>query len=252
MRIISTGNVGIGTNDPKALLHVTGKTIINSGLMAIPSDGLYGSDGERMRKNVNIGIGTNDPKTLLQIKGTNPVLTIMGQGNLGAKSQINLSTFDVGDNQSNCSIIATDNENFGATFQINQKTSGAIRNTQFTSLYINTSGGVGIGTTTPEVKLDVNGSLLVRAAALNSGGTSGVFFRNGYTASNYYNCSILTYDHDVDVCSDGLSINAWDGVSFCTGSNTRNERMRITNGGLIGAANTNPQSMLHFLETVRF
>jgi hypothetical protein len=114
-------------------------------------------------------------KTLLQIKGTDPVLTIICQGNVGAKSQINLSTFDVGDNQSNCSIIATDNGNFGATFQINQKTSGAITNTQFTSLFINASGDVGIGTVSPEVKLDANGGLLVRAAALNSGGTSGVF-----------------------------------------------------------------------------
>ncbi len=28
-----------------------------------------------------------------------------------------------------------------------------------------------------------------------------------------------------------MSINAWDGISFCTGSNTRYERMRITSDG---------------------
>ena len=54
------------------------------------------------------------------------------------------------------------------------------------------------------------------------------FFRSGYNA---YNCSILTYDHLGDGFCDGLSINGWDGISFCTGSNARQERMRITNAG---------------------
>jgi hypothetical protein len=81
---------------------------------------------------------------------------------------------------------------------------------------------------------------LVRAAALNSGGKSGVFFRNGYTTSNYYNCSILTHDHNADGWSDGLSINGWNGISFCTGSNTRNERTRINSSGNVRIQNTSP------------
>jgi hypothetical protein len=100
-------------------------------------------------------------------------------------------------------------------------------------LRIISTGGVGIGTGSTEVKLDVNGSLLVRAAALNSGGTTGVFFSNGITTSNDYTCGILTYDYNTDGWSDGLSINGWDGVSFCAGSHTRNERMRINNYGYV-------------------
>ena len=42
------GNVGIGTNDPKALLHVTGKTLIHNGLLATPTNGTYGNDGTRL------------------------------------------------------------------------------------------------------------------------------------------------------------------------------------------------------------
>jgi hypothetical protein len=36
----TSGNVGIGTTDPKTLLHVTGKTLIHHGLTAAPTNGL--------------------------------------------------------------------------------------------------------------------------------------------------------------------------------------------------------------------
>ncbi len=94
----------------------------------------------------------------------------------------------------------------------------------------------------------VNSELLnINAADWSSGGTKGIIFRNGHETpnSNNYNCSILTYDHDANGFCDGLSINGWDGISFCTGSNTRSERMKITSAGRVGIANVTPQSMLH-------
>ena len=72
------------------------------------------------------------------------------------------------------------------------------------------------------------GKVHINAAEWSSGGTKGIFFRSGYAD---YNCSIMTYDHLGDGFCDGISINAWDGISFCTGSNARQERMRITNAG---------------------
>ena len=37
---------------------------------------------------------------------------------------------------------------------------------------------------------------------------------------------------------NGLSINGWDGISFCTNANTRNERMRIDKDGNVNIGTT--------------
>ena len=77
----------------------------------------------------------------------------------------------------------------------------------------------------PTEALEVNGSIVC------SGFTDeeGIFFRSGFSSSNKYNVSILAKDHNGST-PDGLSINGYDGITFCTGANTRNEVVRI-NGG---------------------
>ena len=45
---ILSNNVGIGTSDPKTLLHVNGKTLIHNGVGATPANGIYGNDGTRL------------------------------------------------------------------------------------------------------------------------------------------------------------------------------------------------------------
>ena len=74
---------------------------------------------------------------------------------------------------------------------------------------------------------------------------TGIYFRNEYaTTERKYNCSILAHDHNGDT-ADGLSINGYDGVSFCTGSNTRQERAIITRDGYVGIGTTSPSYLLH-------
>ena len=100
------------------------------------------------------------------------------------------------------------------------------------------SGNVGIGTTEPTHKLSVeNGSILVDAYQVQE---SGIFFRKGLTNATY-NLALITYDHsDGGASPDGLTITAYDGVSFSTGSNNRNVRMIVDKTGKVGIGTSNP------------
>ena len=124
-------------------------------------------------------------------------------------------------------------------------------NSSARSLVLCPSGGsVGIGTTAPSEKLDVEGSLVLNVATGSGLGEEGIFFRRGYSTSYTYNVSILAFAHDGSGnFSDGISINGYDGVSFCTGSNSRLERMRIVGGsgstsGYVGIGTTAPTGKL--------
>ncbi len=74
-----------------------------------------------------------------------------------------------------------------------------------------------------------SGNLFLRSYN-NSG--KGIFFRDGfeYGDSNPYNLSI-TILNDGDSSSDGLEINAYDGIYFNTGSGTQNIRAKIAGSG---------------------
>jgi hypothetical protein len=175
----SSGNIGIGISNPSAKLEVNGKI------------GCIGT----LNCWSNVGIGVTNPYTLLHVRGTNPALTVMGQGGAGAISQINLSTYDTTTNAPNCSLIATDTGDFGATFQIKQKLATADTNAQFTSFIINKDGNVGIGSTSISgIKLYVNGKTRFSDAVVYPNGIwnmsiDGVYRTHyGTLSTSYYSC----------------------------------------------------------------
>jgi hypothetical protein len=112
------------------------------------------------------------------------------------------------------------------------------------AMLVNASQNVGIGTASPNYKLNVGdtssvttlngvGLTLFSSTTLTSNIGGVLNFRPGLgqTASDIFNLSICAYDHSGDTNADGLSINGSDGVSFSTGGNSRNERMRIDSSG---------------------
>jgi hypothetical protein len=216
MRITGTGNVGIGTTNPGTRLHIEHASTSSGGLQG----GLYVFNPNNAANNCSV-IGARIA------------------GNLANRAGISL---DVSGHYGwNIGINGSDTTNRLLRFTNTFDASGN------DIMVLGSNGNVGIGVNNPQQILDINGSLVIRAAESNAGGTKGIFFRDQYTGvGNYYNCSILTYNHAAavaEVFSDGLSINGWDGVSICTGANTRQERMRVDkDGNVYIGTTTNPNS----------
>jgi len=106
---------------------------------------------------------------------------------------------------------------------------------------------LGIGTSSPSYPLHIAGEAGIEL--YNSTGGGGVLnLRPSLGDANKYNMSISSYDHSGNGAgpADGISINAYDGVSIATGSSTtRQERLRIDSSGNVGIGSSSPSSQLH-------
>jgi len=94
------------------------------------------------------------------------------------------------------------------------------------SIVINTNGNVGIGTTTPATRLDINSTSSETVARLNS------------TGGSELRLSSLTFSR----------IATWNGTDLVFATN-RDERMRILSTGNVGIGTTNPQTPLDIVHS---
>jgi len=160
----------------------------------------------RISNNGNIGIGTTNPLRTLQI-GANDASGLSFEAFSGSP---NAGALRFGDNSGWKLNFGRSREvPFGA---LNSGTAGVL-------MTIQDNGNVGVGTTTPGQKLDVNGA--IRVLAGNS-----IVFDNSTDSGNtqlYYDGSELVSDHRVWVNSGGL----------------------IVNSGNVGIGTANPLTTLH-------
>jgi phage FluMu protein gp41 len=184
--------------------------------------------------NGNVGIGTNNANSRLHLHNTTANSDVGIRFSDFTSGAGATQGFAIGENSIQQAYLL----NYGNTDML-FSTNNAER------LRILANGNVGIGTTIPETALDVNGNLLIRAYGTTGSGTKGIFLRPDFVTTNQYNCSILTFDHSSSGANDGISINGYQGVSFCTGANTRQERMRISENGNVGIGTTNPAYRTH-------
>jgi hypothetical protein len=217
------GNVGIGTTSPWAKLSVAGSSLDSTTpLFSISSSTPTATTTVfHITSQGNVGIGAINPVSKLEIEDALPFLTINGSTNAGFRG-INFS------NGSTVTASTTNNSNTGELRIASGFTGWGGFQTFYTNgserLRIDTSGFVGIGTTSPAQMLSVagkvyttggiqfpDGSLQTAAAAAAAVGTQGQI--------GFYN-------------ANGSTIS---GTSTIT----------ITQAGFVGIGTTSPAADLH-------
>jgi hypothetical protein len=249
MRITSSGNVGIGTTSPQGILEAVGVSyftrsgqsfLVNPNyaganthlqLQAVGNMGIAfatNGDNERLRitSTGNVGIGTSAPSEKLDVNGaikTSSLLVIGSNIYSGIGSQIS-GAFGVNDY-----VFA----NYAATGNMIMVTNAAER------MRITASGNVGIGTTSPNLKLSVLGS----NGAPNSSGTTqnGVLRLSGGTG--IYN--VLDF-----------GINETNDYSWIQSTRANNlavyDKLALNPlGGNVGIGTTAPTERLHVNGNIR-
>ncbi len=248
MRITSGGLVGIGTTSPNQLLSISSSAVGGStfglyntasntdnrnwalklnannygdlGFFVSSSNGGNPESGSipmLINKSGNVGIGTTSPSAKLEVVGGGIRFgngTIIGE--LGYSSRAEIGTIS--------------NHNLGFTTN------------SITQMLITSGGNVGIGTTSPTYKLQVNGTA---AAASNAEVLRLYNTLDGGLKINFANAvtNELAYI-TANVESAGAGTD--DGVlTFGTAVNgTASERMRITSGGSVGIGTSSPAEKL--------
>jgi hypothetical protein len=154
----TTGNVGIGTTSPAERLHVEyGEVRVRASHNNTTSD-----IGAFYAKNLTegIGIGYNRIQAIGSNDNQDILLLPKGTGNVGIGTTTPHSLLDLGTSLGRKLAVWQDNEEFygfgisGGTLEV--YTAGT---TEPSMVLKATTGNVGIGTSSPQAKLDVNGHI---------------------------------------------------------------------------------------------
>lgn len=275
------GNVGIGTNDPQAKLHirdgiiedVSGSIIrmdlsginpfweiqaTNGGTSANRKLNFYAGGGANtnvmtLTQAGNVGIGITAPLTKLQVVGT----TLLSSASTYGASTAAISVFN---GSSSANYYKADNHYW-------QLASGT------DTLTINSAGNVGIGNTSPQAKLDVlsgsgiAGGMYVAVTGETYGPNSisarasvydvaGTVLRVGAHANGVNTGALINFNaYNSTDGATGAYVGAVAGptgngpANFVIGRRTSTqawaESLRVDTSGNVGIGTTSPQAKLH-------
>jgi len=272
------GNVGIGTTNPLWKLHVEGNSLtLNtegnyvaktlyfrySNGAAVNSDsyltfGTGGSPVERMRINSsgNVGIGTTNPSYNLDVQGTtNGIIRAYG-GSIGRLSLQNSTR--------HYSLSVQ-----GSSFYLYDEVGAATR------MLIDSSGNVGIGTTTPDSIFEIENSPAAQSQSrmlsldnnpvsnqgsgyieISSGSNNQAKTQIEQVSSGGYGLLGNQYI-DTNIINRGLSASPHGNINFATGASTSATSIVMTIGGgsqkgNVGIGTTSPAAKLDVSGTALF
>jgi hypothetical protein len=186
-----------------------------------------GSGSERMRitSGGNVGIGTSSPSAPLHLAGTSQLIRL--QNDNAFIRFANTANTDLGYIQHTSSVFNIVTQSATASLVFGTNSSERMR--------ITSGGLVGIGTSSPDHKLQVNQSI---------GGDIAKFVYTGGTKNPYI--GLLANTDALMV----LSANNSDNTAALRFDIAGAERMRITSGGNVGIGVTAPTELLHLRNAV--
>ena len=232
MRITSGGNVGIGTTSPADKLEILGNIRLRQSLSN--AETVYISTNAR-------GGGTNDADLRLGNSNNGDILTIsnanvgIGTVSPGAKLHVDGDVLiKSGEYISWGTVGATSIEGSTASNKLQFRTNSSDR------MIINSSGNVGIGTTSPDSKLHVESSSAAGANfILESTNTSGIpllDLKGAHSAQ-------LRYKDELDVIQGRVDFGDSGTFNFIDVPNN-SSTLYLKTGGNVGIGDTGPNVKL--------
>jgi hypothetical protein len=264
-------NVGIGTNNPQAKLHISGKSATTSPLLFLTDSlGVNGSyqlsftqqgfaPSWLVKANTNLGFYYNN---LLRLNITNTGLAGLGvstpQAGLHLSSDVGYIGHVSGGNNMYMAIAENglNNGYFGSfsgnsedvdfgTYSGNNQAQLHLVTQDQPRLTIDSTGEVLIGTTKSINQLTIGAGLQIDAAFKN-----GTLDGNGNTIQNWLRFG--SFSGEAIASNNNIAAPDYRGLNFYTNSQPR---LTITQNGRIGINTTNPQAELHVngnIKTGRF
>ncbi|MFH1723209.1 MAG: tail fiber domain-containing protein [Elusimicrobiota bacterium] len=258
---LTNGNAGIGTTSPTEKLDVVGTVKATafvgdgSGLTGVAGGSPWTENsGNVYRTSGGVGIGTSSPDAALSVvagggTSANPVLTVKGTSGSG---YISITGNGAGTAAALLSAAHGQSWRWGlgaqngtSHMEFYDATQGKMR------MLLRNDGNVGIGTESPEARLEVysdaaasaTGQEVLRVSAENDGGIAG---------SGPY----LTFDNGVGDILTGKIGNISEGsgkvaLSFHTYDNGLSETMRINAAGNVGIGTASPSQKLDVAGQIR-